>query len=84
MWAYGLGVTLFFRFSQEFIIANKQIIEEVAFWDKFTVTGKVDKIKLYRDMLQQVGLLYGYFPKPSGSYLIVKEVLLTKRPSRKV
>lgn len=37
----------------------------------FTVTGKVDEIMSYWDMPQKVGSPYGYFPKPSKTYLIV-------------
>ena len=43
----------------------------MTFADDFTVTGKVDEFKLYRNMLQQVGPLYEYFPFKSN--LIVKE-----------
>ena len=41
--------------------------------DNFTAAGKASKIKAYWDIPQQQGTLFGYFPKPSKSYLIVKE-----------
>ena len=71
MGAYALGVTLLHHFLQGFIMINEQISKEVAFADDFTVTGKVIDIKSYWDVLQQVDPLYGYFLKPSKSYLIV-------------
>ena len=58
------------RFLQEFIMVNEQISKEVAFAHDFTVTGKIDDIKSYWGMQQEVGPLYGCFPK---SYLIVRE-----------
>ena len=42
----------------------------MAFAHDFTVTGKIDDIKSYWGMQQEVGPLYGCFPK---SYLIVRE-----------
>ena len=60
--AYALGVTLLLQISKEKL-----------FVDDFTVTGKVDEIKSYWYILQQVSPLYGYFPKPSKPYLIVTE-----------
>ena len=41
--------------------------------DDFTVAGKASEVKAYSDILQQQGPLFGYFPKPSKSYMIVKE-----------
>ena len=32
--------------------------------------------KQWKELLQQVGPLYGYFPKPSKFYLVVKEQCL--------
>ena len=52
---------------------NEQISKKVAFAEDFAITRKVHKIKSYWDMLQQVSPLYGYFQKPSKSYLFVKE-----------
>ena len=73
MRAYAVGVTPLLHFLQESIMVTVQISKEVAVADDFTVTGKVEEIKSYWDMLQQVGPLHGYFPKPSKSYLIDKE-----------
>ena len=53
-----------------FLSTNRS--KQVAFADDFTVARKASDIKAYWDMLQQ-GLLFGYFPKSSKSYLIVKE-----------
>ena len=49
------------------------ISQEKPFVDDFTVTGNVNEIISYWDILQQVSPLDGYFPKPSKSYLIVTE-----------
>ena len=38
----------------------------------FTIAGKIG-FRSYWEMLQQIGLLYGNFPKPSKTYLVVKE-----------
>ena len=73
MRAYAVGVTPLLHFLQESIMVTVQISKEVAVADDFTVTGEVEEIKSYWDMLQQVGPLHGYFPKPSKSYLIDKE-----------
>ena len=73
MGAYALGVTLLIHFLSEFSFINEHRSKEVAFTDDFTVAGKASEIKAYWDILQQQGPLFGYFPKPSKSYLIVKE-----------
>ena len=78
MGAYALGVTPLIHSLNEFIFINEHRSKEVAFADDFTVAGKASEIKAYWDILQQQGLLFGYFPKPSKSYLIVKEQHLNK------
>ena len=55
---------------------NNHRCKEVAFADDFTIAGKIEGIRSYWELLQQVGPLYAYFPKPSKSYLVVKEQYL--------
>ena len=45
----------------------------MGFADDFTVTERLDEIKSYWDIQQQVAPLHGYFSEPSKSCLIVKE-----------
>ena len=73
MAAYALGVTPLIQFLIEFINNNEHHSKEVAFADDFTVVGKVKEIKDYWDALLQIGPLFAYLPKPSKSYLIVKQ-----------
>ena len=47
--------------------------KEVAFADDSSVTGSVKSIKDYWNKLTAIGPKYGYFPKPTKSFLIVKE-----------
>ena len=60
MGAYALGVTPLIHFLHEYILVNKQWCEKVAFADGFSVAGKTKIIKTYWEMLQKIGLLYGY------------------------
>ena len=60
MAAYALGVTPLIHFLHEYILVNKQWYEEAAFADDFSVAGKTKNIKTYWEMLQKIGLLYGY------------------------
>ena len=73
MGAYALGVTPLIHSLNEFIFINEHRSKEVAFADDFTVAERASKIKEYWDILQRQGSLFGYFLKPSKSYLIVKE-----------
>ena len=56
-----------------FICINELNVKEVAFADDFMVAGKISSIKDYWSQLTSIGPKYGYFPKTSKSYLIVKE-----------
>ena len=76
MAAYTLGVTPLIHFLHEYVSVNNHRCKEVAFADDFTIAGKIEGIRSYWELLQQVGPLYGYFPKPSKSYLVVKEQYL--------
>ena len=57
----------------DFISVYELNAKEVAFADDFTVAGKLSSIKDYWSQLTSIGPEYGYFPKASKSYLIVKE-----------
>ena len=46
--------------------------KKVAFADEITAAGRVDGLRKWWDELSTVGLSFGYFPKPSKSWLIVK------------
>ena len=73
MGAYALGVTPLIHFLGRFIFINEHRSKEVTFADDFTIAGKASKIKAYWHILQQQGSFSVYLPKPSKSYLIVKE-----------
>ena len=51
---------------------------EVVFAQDFSVTGNLNSLKDYWDKLTAIGPKYGYFPKPTKSYLIAKKNKLMK------
>ena len=67
------GILSLIHFLLQFISINHLSAKEVAFADDFTVTGKLTSIKDYWGKLTVLCPKYGYFPKASKSYLIVKE-----------
>ena len=75
MAAYALGVTPLIHFLHEYVSMSNHRCKEVSFADDFTIAGKTEGISSYWELLQQVGL-YGYFQRPSKSYLVVKEQYL--------
>ena len=76
MAAYALGLTPLIHFLHKYVSMNNHRCKEVAFADNFTMAGKTEGIRSNWELLQQVGPLYVYFPKPSKSYLVVKEQYL--------
>ena len=73
MGGYVLGILALIKFLLEFINLNEMDAKEVTFADKFFVAVNLNSIKDYWDKLTAMGPKYGYFPKPTKSYLIVKE-----------
>ena len=73
MGAYTLGILPLLQFLLNFICINELNAKEVAFADDFMVAGKISSITDYWSQLTSIGPKYGYFPKTSKSYLIVKE-----------
>ena len=73
MAGHALGVAPLIHFLHEYVSTNNHRRKEVTFVDDFTIAGKIEEIRSYWEMLQQLGPFYGYFPKPSKSYLGVKE-----------
>ena len=71
--AYAVRILPLLQFLLDFISVNELNAKEVAFADDFTVAGKLSSIKDYWSQLTSIGPKYGYFPKASKSYLIVKE-----------
>ena len=61
------------KFLLEFINLNEMNAKEVVFADDFSVAGSLNSIKDYWDKLTAISPKYGYFPKPTKSYLTVKE-----------
>ena len=70
MVAYTLGVTLLIHFLYKYISMNNNRCKEKPLVDDFTIVGKIEGIRSYWELLQQVVQLYGYFPKPAKSYFI--------------
>ena len=73
MGAYALGVLTLIKFLLEVNNLNEMNAKEVVFANDFSVAGSLNSIKDYWDKLTAVGSKYGYFPKPTKSYLIAKE-----------
>ena len=73
MGGYVLGILALIKFLLEFINLNEMDAKEVTFADKFFVAVNLNSIKDCWDKLTAMGPKYGYFPKPTKSYLIVKE-----------
>ena len=69
MAAYALGLTPLLDHLQSF----KRNVKHVAFADDLTGAGKLGEIKIWWDTLMTEGPKYGYFPKPSKSFLILKQ-----------
>ena len=73
MEAYPLGILPLIKFLPEFINLNDMNAKEVVFSDDFSVAGSLNSIKDNWDKLTIIGSKYGYFPKPTKSYLVAKE-----------
>ena len=73
MRSYSLGILPLIKFLLEFINLNNINPKKVVFLDDFSVAGSLNSIKDYWDKLTAIDPKYGYFPKPTKSYLIVKE-----------
>ena len=73
MGAYALRILPLLQFLLGFISVNELRNKEVAFADDFTVAGKLSSIKNYWNQPTSIVPKYGYFPKASKSYVIVKE-----------
>ena len=72
MGADPLGILPLIKFQLQFINLNDMNAKEVVFSGDFSVAGSLNSIKDYWDKLTAIGPKYGYFPKPTKSYLIVK------------
>ena len=68
MATYAIGLTPLLDDLQRFGNETKH----VAFADDLTGAGKLIQIKSWWDHLQTMGPKYGYYPKPSKSFIIVK------------
>ena len=58
----------------DFVVTSELQTREVAFADDLTVAGKLADIKNFWDKLSTIGPKYGYFPKSTKSYLILKKI----------
>ena len=70
---YALGILQSIKFQLEFINLNEMNAKEGVFEDDISAVGSLKSIKDYWDKLTAIGPKYGYLPKPTKSYLIVKE-----------
>ena len=68
MGAYTLSILPLIKFLLEFIN-----LKEVVFADNYFVAGNLNSIKDYWEKLTAIGPKCSYFPKPTKSYLIIKE-----------
>ena len=73
MGAYALGILPMLHSLLDFVLTNDLQTREVAFADDLTVAGKLADTKNFWDKLAAIGPKYGYFPKSTKSYLIVKK-----------
>ena len=73
MGAHALRILPLIKFLLEFINLNEMNAKEVVFADDFSIAGSLNSIKDYWDKLTAIGPKYDYVPKPTKSYLIVKE-----------
>ena len=71
--AYALGILPLIKFLLEFINLNEMKAKKVVFAEDLSFAGCFNSIKDYWEQLIAIGPKYGYFPKPTKFYLIVKE-----------
>ena len=57
-----------------FVLTSDLQTREVAFADDPIVAEKLADIKIFWDKLSTIGPKYGYFPKSTKSYLILKKI----------
>ena len=69
MAAYALGLTSLLDHLQ----SVKRSVKHLAFVDDLTWAGKLKEIKIWWNTLITEGPKYGYYSKPSKSFLIVKQ-----------
>ena len=69
MAAYALGLTPLLDHLQSI----KRSVKHVIFTDDLPGAGKSEEIKTWWGNLMTEGPKYGYYPKPSKSFLIVKQ-----------
>ena len=74
MGTYALGILPMLHSLLHFVLTSDLQTREVAFVDDLTIAGKLADIKSFWDKLPTIGSKYGYFPKSTKSYLIMKRI----------
>lgn len=72
---YAIGITPLLELMLTVITGQDQM---VAFADDLTAVGKCESLILWWENLKKNGPLFGYFPQPQKSWLIVKEQYVEK------
>lgn len=72
--AYTLGVNPLICILCKFVFINEHTNTEGKKLYLLTILQLQERQERYWDILQQHGPLFGYFPKPSQSYLIVSKI----------
>ena len=72
MGAYALDILPMLYSLLDFVLTNEDQTKEAAFAFDLAIVGKLADITNFWDRLATIGPKYGYFPKATKSYLIVK------------
>ena len=74
--SYGVGILPLLMLIKPDL--QPELMKQVAFADDLAGGSKLEKLKEWWDKITQYGPAFGYYPKPSKSWLIVKEEHLTR------
>ena len=70
---YGIGVTPLVNMLIEVLINEYQVkVNVLAYADDFSAAGRLQDLRIWWNLLNEIGLKFGYYSEPTKTWLIVK------------
>ena len=70
---YGIGVTPLINMLIEVLINEYKVtVNVLAYADDFSAAGRIQDLRIWWNVLNEVGPKFGYYPEPTKTWLIVK------------